>query len=225
MQSNTNQFGQTALRIVEASAEATGSPAHSTALKPPSDTAETLTFLRSLPARLDDTQLARVREIAQSSLVPLPPVSPKQFVAAMRKLSILPRRADDEMTGEERVKVYARMFGSYPAEAIGYMTRRALEECQWFPTPAQCLNIIGGYQRSDQARSIARAYLHHETERRWAEMRARYALACRGGCEIPQDEIDALPEYTKRALADAYLLRFGPDGWGLRLTAKVFTDD
>jgi hypothetical protein len=183
-----------------------------------------MAYLAGLPARLDDSQLATVREIARAPLPALPPCSSAQFAAALRKLSILPRRADDDTTGEERVKVYARLLGSYPADAIGFMVRRALETLEWFPSPAQCLAIIGDWERRDgfnEAREQARRALRSESEYRWAELRERLKLASYGEIEIPQAEIDAYPDAIKRALDCEMLLWMGPSGrWEVRRSKR-----
>lgn len=219
MQSEARTLGEVLPAITPIGAE-TGSPALSIVPKMLCEATQALERLRSLPERLTDADLAEVRVIARRSLPPVVPVSPLQFTKAMRRLSVLSRRADDDNTGEERLEVYARMLGHYPAEAIAFMTRTILATEQWFPSPAQCLRVLERWARNDaavEAQGLARHIYQAELERRWQEISDRFRSACRGEIEIPQDEIDALPETIKRRLDCEMLLWIGRNGrWEVR---------
>jgi hypothetical protein len=220
MQTEARTLGEVLPAITTAAMAATGSPALSIVPKTCSEAEEALRYLRALPDRLNDQQLAEVRDIARRSIPPAVPVSPMQFAKAMRRLSVLSRRADDDSTGEVRLEVYGRMLGHYPAEAIAYMTRAILATEQWFPSPAQCLRVIERWSRSDdavRAQALARSRYEAENTLRWQELCDRFRRACLGEIEIPQGEIDALPDLIKRRLDCEMLLRFGLDGvWRVR---------
>lgn len=201
----------------------TASPAPSTASTLASPSAA-LEFLAGLPDRIGDADLAKVDDIASAALAPLHPASPEHFASCLRSLSILPRRADDDCTGEQRIRLYARMLGDQPAEAMSYLTRTALGRCQWFPTIAECLEIVGGWMRSGEdviARSRAMAAASRERQARFDETLA--ALKARS---LSQAEIDALPDRTKRIAADKGWLWAWPDGrFTVRPDITLMTED
>ena len=106
--------------------------------------------LESLPERLDDRQLAMVKRIAASPLPSLPPCSEIELVKCLRIMrAVLPRQISDDLSGELFVEAYARQLGEYPAAAIGYLADQATRQCRWFPTIAECLEILSGWRRWD----------------------------------------------------------------------------
>lgn len=220
MHSEARTLGEVLPTITSGAAVETGSPGLSIVPKTPCEATLALAWLQALPERLSDRELAEVRAIARRDLPPEVPVSPLQFTKAMRRLSVLSRRADDDNTGEERLEVYARMLGHYPAEAIAFMTRTILTTEQWFPSPAQCLRVLERWSRNDaavQAQGLARTMCQAELEHRWQEILDRFRSARRGEIEIPQAEIDALPDPIKRRLDCEMLLWIGLSGqWEVR---------
>jgi len=177
------------------------SPEPSTALTTGSPS-DVLVMLRSLPDRLDDTALALVSSIAAAPVPALPSTTPEHFAACLRSLSILPRRADDDTTGEQRAKLYARLLSDYPADALSFMTRAALERCQWFPSIAECKAILAEWRRADDAVHVkAVAWSKGEAERR-----ARFEDLCKSVPSMSIGEINALPHQTKMALENRCLL-------------------
>lgn len=169
---------------------------------------DVLAMLRTLPDRLNDDQLALVTRIAYAPLPDLPKANAEQFAACLRRMAVLPRRADDDSKGEQRVKIFARLLGDYPLEALGFMTRVVLERCTFHPVPAECLAILKERGRADDApKAQALAFRIADDERR-----ARLAdLAKR--CEIlTQPEIDALPDSVKRSLENKCKLWRLPSG-------------
>ena len=172
-------------------------------------------FLTALPARLTDDQLLAVEAIAAAPLPAAQPCSPERFAAFLRSLAILPRRGDDDVTGEHRAKLYAKTLGHLPADAIGFLTRRALETCRWFPTIAECLEIVAHWRRADADTDVrASAWRRAETERaaRLDELADRLRAAIRGEAEVGQAEINALPERIKHRLDAMMLLWRLPSG-------------
>lgn len=119
---------------------AMGSPEHST------DDLD----LTTLPERLDDALLARVQNIANSPLPPPIPCSETHLSKVLRvMLSVLPRRNADDVSGELFVGAYQRKLGHLPDDAISFIADRAMEQCRWFPTIAECLELLVGWYRSD----------------------------------------------------------------------------
>lgn len=161
--------------------------------------------LTNLPDRLDDQTLAMVEALAKSPLPALPACDENHFLKSMRALSLLPRKADDELKGELRVALYQRMIGHHPREAISFLVEQALAECDWFPTPAQCIAIIGRWRRSDdpvRLRNVAQSRARAELQFRFDEILTR--LESRS---MNQAEIDALPDRMKRIGEERGFLR------------------
>jgi hypothetical protein len=147
----------------------------------------------TLPARLDDEMLAMVEALARAPLAPLPPCSDPKFVTAMRYLiSSLPSKAQDDLGGDMRINAYRRTLGGYPEDAISFLTGEALRTCKWFPTIAECIEIIGRWERNDDAlRNKGRAAVIARNERQ-ARLDETMAALERG--DLDGDAIAALPE-------------------------------
>lgn len=160
--------------------------------------------------RLDDRQLKAMEAIASAPL-PAPARCPDDhFAKSMRALSMLPRRGDDETTGELRAAIYQRVMGHYPLEAIKFLTERALTELEWFPSPKQCLDILSRWKRNDEP--LHRQIMAQKMVR--AELTARFeenmvALAAR---ELDQAAIEALPPMVRIIAAERGYLRLHDDG-------------
>lgn len=148
--------------------------------------------------------------LANSPLPALPRCSDDQFNKSMRALSMLPRRGDDDTTGELRVEIYQAMLGHYPNAAIRFMSATALSELEWFPSPKQCLDILRRWKRSDgegQKRSRAAAMVRAEHQARFDATMTQLELR-----EFDQAQIDALPERTRSIGAERGFLRLHDDG-------------
>lgn len=162
--------------------------------------------LMSLPARLSDTLLARVEAIATAALPALPPCDETYFGRTLRAMdAALPKRSSDDVSGELMLAVYRRRLGETPREAMNYLFNRVIDTCRWFPTVAECLEILVGWERSDeltQRRNMARFRVRNEKEVRLSE--AMMALA---GRQMPQAEIDRLPEYWRKIAVERGYLR------------------
>jgi hypothetical protein len=65
-------------------------------------------------------------------------------------LAALPKRNQDDGTGEMFVEIYRLHLGGCSREAMDYLTLRATAECEWFPTVKQCLDILEGWERNDE---------------------------------------------------------------------------
>jgi hypothetical protein len=141
--------------------------------------------LTTLPARLDDETLERVKALAQSRLPESIPCSERHFTQCLRVLlAVMPKRQSDELSGELFVAAYQRKLGHYPEAAISYLADKAMEKCQWFPTIAECLEILSDWRRHDshvERRALAqRIQRIEEDERRNEERQFRLITEDRG---------------------------------------------
>lgn len=151
-----------------------------------------------------------MEEVAAAPLPPLPPCEDGDFAELIRAMTILPRRADDEVTGELRNAFYRRKLRGYPHEAIKFMVSTVLDTLNWFPTIAQCLEIIGRWERRDEAvqRKASAANLAR------AERQARFddVMSALERREFDQQAIDALPLRMREIGVERGFLRLHDDG-------------
>ncbi len=54
----------------------------------------------------------------------------------------MPKKAGDEISGELLVRGYHRMLGHLTEHEMGALTEMVLERCKWFPTIAECKEIM-----------------------------------------------------------------------------------
>ncbi len=126
--------------------------------------------LESLPERLDDTQMAMVKRIMDTPLPSLPPCDDRKLLHCFRvMLAVLPRQNSDDLAGELFVEAYRRQLAEFPDAAIGYLVDQATRQCRWFPTIAECLEILSGWRRWDAdtvRKTTARSRYFREQEAR-----------------------------------------------------------
>lgn len=165
-----------------------------------------LTILDNLPARLNDGQLRAVEHIAQLPVPALVPAPEDHFLKCMRTLRTLPTRVDaDDFSGELRLAIYRKHFGSYSTEALSFLVEHATLECRFFPTPAECKAILDRWKRSDgpyRAQRLAETRARQERQARFEDTFARF----RDG-QVTQEEVDRMPERWKRIAATQGFLR------------------
>ena len=143
--------------------------------------------LASLPATLDEAMLNRVKAIAHSPLPPLPPCDDTTLGQTLRMMfAALPRRHADDVSGELFVAAYERQLIRYPAAAIAWLCDEAIARCRWFPTVAECHELLEGWRRDDR----------HTRRRREA---LRIAANNRPACVLPPPE--PAPPMTPESLA------------------------
>lgn len=172
--------------------------------------------LDSLTGRIDDATLGVLAQIADAPLPAPERADDDHFAKCLRSMAILPYRADDERSGKLRHRLYAAKLQGYSNEALSFLVSKALDQCQWFPTIAECLAILRTWPNRDVADARRRKADHligWEWQKRMDE--AMEALAKR---TMPQGEIDALPAKWKRIAADKGYLWVWPDG---RFTTRV----
>jgi hypothetical protein len=153
--------------------------------------------LTALPERLDDRTLAAVKEIAAAPVPCLPSCDPTTLNQTLRMmLSALPRRHSDDISGELFVAAYQRKLGNLPKPQIDYLCDRALERCRWFPTIAECLEIVAEWRRRDEytrRRAEAAEMAMREEMRRKADARkAKQASLTQQGVDNLCPELRAM---------------------------------
>ena len=197
METNTAKpIGETLPAVMASATPETGSSAISTTRFSELD----LAVLDSLPKRLSDTLLTKVEAIANCPLPAVEPCDEDQFDMAMRSLSILPRKGDDEATGKLRRNLYYRKLQGFSNEAVGYLCSKALETCKFFPTISECLGILKGHDSRHmaiEAQEKAKVAVRNELQHR---MEDTMTALCRG--DLDGEQIAALPERI-RSIAEA----------------------
>lgn len=133
--------------------------------------------LNNLPDRLDDETLSKVGEIARRSLPPMTPCGDNHFKQAMRvMLAVLPKRDQDDISGELFVAAYRKKLANLSDEQISYLADKSMEKCKWFPTIAECLEIAASFKRNDdpkKAKSLANKLYGREQEARRMDQKWR----------------------------------------------------
>ncbi|MFT4056741.1 MAG: hypothetical protein QM681_19710 [Novosphingobium sp.] len=139
------------------------------------------------------------------------------FAQCLLMLDALPRRRDDELSGKLRVRAYQIAIGQRPKDAIEFMVTEALRTCRFYPSTSECVEILGRWERADDAlhqRQRAISAVRWEKQARFDEMMARLAAG-----DVDQVEIDALPVswlevgetrgHLRRTDDDRYVSRVG----------------
>lgn len=172
--------------------------------------------LDSLPKRLDDRTLALLKEISDSPLPAPVRADDEHFAKCLRSMAILPGRKEDEISGKLRHKLYAAKLQVFSNEALSYLVSKVLDQCQWFPSIAECLAILRTWpsrEVAEQRQSKANVLFQTELQTRMNE-----ALAELEARALDQAAIDALPAKIKRIAAEKGYLWAWPDG---RFTVRV----
>lgn len=144
-------------------------------------------------------------------VVPIP-CDAADFAKLMRSLSILPSRADDEVTGKLRLSIYHRMMGHYPRAAIAFMVETAMAKYDWFPTPKQCLDILADWRDRDAVVHRHRVAMAASAVRQERQARIGDVMGALDRRELDQDQIDALPERMQQIGVERGFLRLHDDG-------------
>ena len=110
-------------------------------------------------SELTVSQCDQLREMALAMPTEHIPAAPSELAKQLQFIrATLPTQNTDEVAGQMRTAVYARILGGYTKEALSYMTERVCRELDWFPTPRQCLAILEDYRpratRKDKALTI-----------------------------------------------------------------------
>jgi hypothetical protein len=163
----------------------------------------------ALPVRLDDDTLASVENWLARPIPPLEVADRDYVLQFIRLLSDMPRRGDDDATGQVRAEnILAHLVGM-PRAQLTWMAREAHVRWTFFPSVKQLVDLAAEWTRDDshaRARKLATVKVERERQYRLADARRRLKWE---PCE--QAWIDALPEGVKRALEAESLLHRCPD--------------
>lgn len=153
--------------------------------------------LTVLPERLDDETLAKVQDLASSRLPELPNCPEPHFNKCMRvMLAVLPKRVSDDVSGELFVAAYQRQLGHYPQDAISFLADAATSRCRWFPTIAECLEMVAEWVRNDDAVKLKRAA--GDAARREKRLRSDETRPRIESQPLTQDDVDQMDEMLIR---------------------------
>lgn len=198
----SNPIGALLPGIANPSTGGTASPA-------PSMTRLDLLDLASLPARLNDTTLEMLREIASSPLPAPQHCDEEHFARCMKSLDILPRRADDN-GGRLRFKLYQAKLGGYSNEALSHLVSAGLEVFHFFPSIAECMELLACFPNRGIAhgrRERAKTVILWELQHRMDEWLGRLAEK-----SVRQAEVDNTSEHWRKVAEAKGLLFVCGDG-------------
>lgn len=163
-------------------------------------------------SKMSDSDCAELREIALAMPAEHVPATPSQLAKQLQFIAAtLPSKNVDELNGQMRTAVYARILGGYSKDALAYLTERACRELNWFPTPHQCLTILEDYRPRATRKEKALLLCANHVEDRF---QAFLALLQTG--EASQPTIDAAPERWQRIAYERGLLKREGEGFALR---------
>lgn len=154
------------------------------------------------------------------------PVTPEYLdKALLAMLAVLPRQAKDAVTGAAMMKQYVLKLGKHPKGAIDHLWSKSIDRLKWFPTVAECNEIIGEWvsrsQELKHAKSIAESKIAREKD-----LRFRDAIDGLRKRTISQDDVDAFPDQWKAHAAEqGYLWRLKDGTFLIRPDALGMTEE
>lgn len=171
-----------------------------------------LTRISSLPVRLDETTRDSLMELLACPLPQVQPASDEHYERCMKAMdAMLPMRRVSEATGELMWRIYQRKLGMLSEAALTFLSSTAIDECEWFPTVAECKRILERFVEPQNpmvaVRSLAAARLERDNQDRFTD-----AMADLERRALDQTAIDALPEKWKAIAAEKCFLWRWPDG-------------
>lgn len=160
----------------------------------PSNAHSTMLMMQAMPQVLTDEQFGQVRDVAQSFLPAMPGITDKAFAEAMLMLNTLPRRKDEAITGEVRLRLYKRFTEHMPAKQIWWTIEESIKRCKFAPSVSELLIIASEWRRSDDAvdaQRLARIMVNREANRRHIESTRKPPPP-----PLTQDAVDGFPPDT-----------------------------
>jgi hypothetical protein len=142
----------------------------------------------------------------------IPSCDDDHFEKSMRALAILPRRAEDAVTGELRFAIYRRLLGHFSRAAISHLVETALSTLDWFPTPKQCLAILDGWRDHDLVAHKHRTVMAASAIRHERQARINDVMLLLERRALDQEQIDALSDQMRQIGAERGFLRLHDDG-------------
>lgn len=193
------------------------------ALVPSSSNRWGLNEIMKLPPRLSDDMLASLQSIVNTPVEDPEPCTPEYLSKALMGMdAVLPRQGKDAVTGAVMMKTYTAKLSKFPKGAIAHLWNKSVEQCEWFPTVAECLRManewVDGARMLVHARSVAASRINRERDHRFND-----AIEALKAGTMSQADVDKLPEaWRKIAVEKGYLwhLKDGtyrprPNTWGM----------
>jgi hypothetical protein len=137
------------------------------------------------------------------------------FAQAIDSLNILPRRPMDDKTGKLFVKWYRAKLRGFSNDALRFLVARGLERFQFYPTIAECLEILRAWPNAEIAtnrRHKAKHLIQREMNTRMDEdmelLRRRL---------LSDEQVNRLPPHIVHAgWTKAYLWKFTDGTFAVR---------
>ena len=153
-----------------------------------------------------------LRAVIACPIPEIEPVTPDYLnKALMAMLAVLPRQGKDAASGAMMVKQYVLKLGKHPKGAIDHLWSASIDKLRWFPTVAECNEIISEWvsraQELKHAKSIAESKIAREKD-----LRFRDALDMLRSRKASQEDVDAYPERWKAYAAEQGFLWKLKDG-------------
>ncbi|WP_333837947.1 hypothetical protein [Novosphingobium sp.] len=142
-----------------------------------------------------------------------PEACPPQHLdkALMAMMAALPRQGKDAVSSAVMLRQYVLKLSKHPKEAIDHLWSASIDRLKWFPTVAECNEIIAEWtsRAAEQrhAKDIAGSRIKREKQARFED-----AMRSLRKGELSQAEIDALPDKWKRHAVTAGHLWLLKDG-------------
>lgn len=163
-----------------------------------------------MPETVDEARALKAWADEQSDAVT--PATINQLARHLEYLAVtLPRQTADDETGEKRTAVYARLLGGYPNDALAFMSRKACETLNWFPTPKQCLDILATYRAPATEKEQALMLCHDFWQGRF-----EYFIAALKAGEATTAMVEAVPEQWRRIAMERGFLRWADGAYSIR---------
>jgi len=151
-------------------------------------------------SELTVSECDELREIALAMPTEHIPAASSELAKQLQFIrATLPTQNSDEVAGQMRTAVYARILGGYTKEALSYMTQRVCRELDWFPTPRQCLAILADYRPPATRKDRALLLCANHTQAKFDE----WIAALRNG----EAELAGKPERWLRIATERGYLR------------------
>jgi hypothetical protein len=107
--------------------------------------------------------------------------------------AVLPKQSKDELAGKLFVSAYQRILQSYSKDAISYLAEHSMTRCRWFPTIAECIDILQEWRRNDE-HTRQRSYIRQAINREHEARRLEESQKNRRSAPMTAEELAALPE-------------------------------
>lgn len=161
-------------------------------------------------SEITDSECAELRAMALAMPPEQVPVSHSELAKQLQFIrATLPTQNSDEVSGQMRTAVYARILGGYTKDALSYMTERVCRELDWFPTPRQCLAILADYRPPASRKDKALLLCANHTQAKFDE----WIETLRNGGAV---DLDGKPERWLRIATERGYLRHTEAGYVTR---------